>query len=71
MKTIISIITTLIFIIAFTLSTSVNSVTANTNCHENGDCESICGEEDTVVCTGMDCGSGTQICMKEATNEFK
>lgn len=34
------------------------------NCHMNGSCTDICGIEEQTPCTYMDCGGGTQICMK-------
>ncbi len=33
------------------------------NCHDDGNCEAICGSGHTA-CTYMDCGSGTQLCHK-------
>ncbi|HSH25708.1 MAG TPA: hypothetical protein VLA13_09270, partial [Massilibacterium sp.] len=33
------------------------------DCHENGECEGLCGSG-YVACTYMDCGAGTQLCHK-------
>ncbi|MGF1671131.1 MAG: hypothetical protein ACFCU6_11840 [Balneolaceae bacterium] len=53
---------------AFIIST--DNVFASDSCHdpvpgeEGGSttCELACGEQGTVFCTGMDCGSGTEFC---------
>lgn len=37
---------------------------AGESCHENGQCQVVCGIEDLAPCIYMDCGNGTELCMK-------
>lgn len=39
-------------------------VSGSTNCHD-GHCAVVCGPSGTTICTGMDCGSGTQLCHRQ------
>jgi hypothetical protein len=48
----------------FSIDGYIALVSGSTNCHD-GHCEAVCGEPGTIVCTGMDCGSGTQICHRK------
>ena len=52
----------------FTLSVGVESANAQDSdlgtCHD-GECEAVCGTPGTVICTGMDCGQGTELCHRE------
>ncbi|ACY48449.1 hypothetical protein Rmar_1562 [Rhodothermus marinus DSM 4252] len=35
------------------------------SCHEDGYCQDAgCGDNSTEPCTYMDCGNGTELCMK-------
>ena len=35
------------------------------DCHTGGFCTDVCGMEGFKACTYMDCGNGTQLCMKK------
>ncbi len=53
------------FSLGFTAASAQDSDPGESDddCHENGDCEAICGSGFTA-CSYMDCGSGTQLCHK-------
>ena len=51
------------FDLGFTAASAQDPDPNPSDCHDNGDCESICGSGFTA-CTYMDCGSGTQLCHK-------
>jgi len=52
-----------IFTIFLLIPNSSNAF-GDTDCIKNGDCEAVCGPQGVIICTGMDCGQGTQICGK-------
>ncbi|CAN5763491.1 hypothetical protein BH23THE1_BH23THE1_14750 [soil metagenome] len=51
------------FDLGFTAASAQDPDPNPADCHDNGDCTTICGSG-YDPCTYMDCGSGTQLCHK-------
>jgi len=51
------------FDLGFTAASAQDPGSNPADCHDNGDCTTICGSGHTAY-TYMDCGSGTQLCHK-------
>lgn len=43
----------------------IQSQIAVRDTYHDGECQIVCGTESTQACTYMDCGNGTELCMRE------